>query len=85
MLLPVRPGDRAVACHMGAGTGDSSAELVLPRDPRYLPRGLFFLAAFAALYVARDVVLPILIAFVLKLLLQPAISGFCCTSTCRGR
>ena len=35
--------------------------------------GLFALAVFAALYVARSVILPIVLAFVLKLLLQPAV------------
>jgi predicted PurR-regulated permease PerM len=35
--------------------------------------GLFLLALLAAIYVAREIVLPIVLAFVLKLLLQPAV------------
>lgn len=52
-------------------------EISLPRDPQSIfLGGLFFLAALAALYVAGDIILPILIAFVLKLLLQPALAPF---------
>jgi predicted PurR-regulated permease PerM len=35
--------------------------------------GLFFLACFGVFYVAREIVLPIFLAFFLKLLLQPAV------------
>jgi len=49
----------------------------LPHDPKSIfLGGLFFLATLAALYVAADIILPILIAFLLKLLLQPALGPF---------
>ena len=35
--------------------------------------GLFFLAFLAALYAAREIVLPVVLAFVLALLLQPPV------------
>ena len=49
-------------------------DMPLPHEPRtvYLA-GLFFLACLAALYVAREVVLPVVLAVVLKLLLQPLV------------
>ncbi len=52
-------------------------EMSLPHDPKSIfLGGLFFLATLAALYVAGDIILPILIAFLLKLLLQPALGPF---------
>jgi len=45
----------------------------LPNDARLVVQfGLFMLAFFAALYVAAEIVLPVVLAFVIKLLLQPA-------------
>ena len=45
----------------------------LPRDASAVYRGgLFVLALFACLYAAREVALPLVLAFFLKLLLQPA-------------
>ena len=47
-------------------------DMPLPEDARTVfLGGLFLLASLAALYVASDIVLPILLAFVLNLLLQP--------------
>ena len=56
----------------------SSAEvpedLFLPSDPKVIfLGGLFVLAMLAAAYVAREIVLPLVFAIVLKLLLQPAL------------
>lgn len=46
----------------------------LPRDARAVFQGgLLVLAVLAALYVARDIAMPIILAFVLKLLLQPVV------------
>jgi predicted PurR-regulated permease PerM len=46
----------------------------LPSDPRIIfLAGLFAFALLAAAYVAQDIILPIIAAFVLKLLLQPAV------------
>jgi predicted PurR-regulated permease PerM len=51
-------------------------EMPLPSDPKTIfLGGLFFLAAFATFYVAREIVLPIVLAFILKLLLQPVVRG----------
>jgi predicted PurR-regulated permease PerM len=50
------------------------AEMPLPSNPQtFFLGGLFALAALAALYVASAVILPVVLAFVLKLLLQPAV------------
>jgi predicted PurR-regulated permease PerM len=44
----------------------------LPRDPKTVfLGGLFVLACMAVLYVASEIVLPLILAIVLKLLLQP--------------
>jgi predicted PurR-regulated permease PerM len=49
-----------------------SKEMPLPEDPRAVFQGgLFILALLAAAYVAKTVLLPIILAFILKLLLQP--------------
>ena len=48
-------------------------EMPLPSDPKVIfLGGLFALALLAALYVAAEIVLPFVLAVVLKLLLQPA-------------
>src|SRR5271168_71411 len=48
-------------------------DMPLPSDPKIIfLGGLFFLALLTAAYVAREVVLPLTFAIVLKLLLQPA-------------
>ena len=50
------------------------AEMPLPSDPRtFFLGGLFALAALAALYVASSIILPVVLALVLNLLLQPAV------------
>lgn len=46
----------------------------LPSDPRTVfLAGLFLLALLAALFVAREIILPLMLALVLKLLLQPVV------------
>ena len=48
-------------------------EMPLPSDPKVIfLGGLFALALLAAVSVAADIVLPLVLAVVLKLLLQPA-------------
>jgi predicted PurR-regulated permease PerM len=50
----------------------NDANIPLPSDPNtVLLTGLFLYATLAGAYVATEVVLPIILAFVLKLLLQP--------------
>ena len=54
-------------------SGDDQ-EMPLPSDFRTVFQGgLFVLALLAALYVAREIVLPIVLAFILNLLLQPGL------------
>lgn len=49
-------------------------EMPLPSDPRtFFLGGLFGLGALAALYVASAIILPVVLAFVLNLLLQPTV------------
>jgi predicted PurR-regulated permease PerM len=50
------------------------AELPLPSDPKSIfLGGLFILGLLAVAYVARDIIVPLILAFVLNLLLQPAL------------
>lgn len=54
-----------------AGEAD---EMPLPTDPRTVfLGGLFVIACLAVLYVAAEIVLPLILAIVLKLLLQPLV------------
>jgi predicted PurR-regulated permease PerM len=49
-------------------------EMPLPSDPKEVfLGGLFILAALACAYWASEIVLPLVLAFILKLLLQPAV------------
>jgi predicted PurR-regulated permease PerM len=49
-------------------------EMPLPSDPQtFFLGGLFALGVFAVLYLASAIILPVVLAFVLNLLLQPAI------------
>lgn len=48
-------------------------EMPLPSNPQtFFLAGLFILGALAAVYVASSIILPVVLAFALKLLLQPA-------------
>jgi predicted PurR-regulated permease PerM len=50
------------------------AEMPLPSDPRtFFLGGLFVLSFLAALYVASSIILPVVLAFALSLLLEPAV------------
>jgi predicted PurR-regulated permease PerM len=56
------------------GPADEQAETPLASDPRSIFQGgLFVLALLAALYAAREIVLPVVLALILNLLLQPAL------------
>jgi predicted PurR-regulated permease PerM len=51
---------------------EEPADMPLPEDPRVVFQGgLFLFALLAGAYFAKEVVLPIVLAFILKLLLQP--------------
>jgi predicted PurR-regulated permease PerM len=53
---------------------DASDDMPLPTDPRTVfLGGLFGLACLAVLYVASEIILPLILATVLKLLLQPLV------------
>ena len=56
-----------------APPAEEPEEMPLPSDPKVIfLGGLFALALLAAVYVAAEIVLPLVLAVVLKLLLQPA-------------
>jgi predicted PurR-regulated permease PerM len=65
-LVPEAPGPEEEA-HA------SESEMPLPSPQTFFLGGLFVLSVLAALYVASSIILPIMLAFVLKLLLQPAV------------
>jgi predicted PurR-regulated permease PerM len=56
-----------------ASNRPGQAEMPLPSVRNLFQGGLFVLAVLAALYAAREIVLPIVFAATLKLLLQPAL------------
>jgi predicted PurR-regulated permease PerM len=56
------------------GPAGEQVEMLLPSDfSGIFQGGLFLLALLAALYAAREIVLPVVLASILKLLLQPAV------------
>src|SRR3984893_5082663 len=72
-LAPVSD-DHPTEAHAAATEAADETEMPLPSDPRtFFLGGLFALAALTALYVASSVILPVVLAFVLNLLLQPAV------------
>lgn len=67
------PAELAVDALAAVKEVDEKKEMPLPDDPGMVfQAGLFVLALLAAAYFAEEVVLPIVLAFILKLLLQPA-------------
>jgi hypothetical protein len=53
---------------------EAEAEMPLPSNPQtFFLGGIFALGVFATLYLASPIILPVVLAFVLKLLLQPAV------------
>ena len=65
-LVPDAPGPDEEA-------NASESEMPLPSPQTFFLGGLFVLSVLAALYVASSIILPVMLAFVLKLLLQPAV------------
>ena len=60
-----------------ADVAASRGEIRLPQDYRsFMLTGIFVLLGFFALYFAREIMLPVSLALVLKLLLQPVMRGF---------
>jgi predicted PurR-regulated permease PerM len=57
----------------GLPPAEEPEDMPLPSDPKVIfLGGLFVLALLATAYVASEIVLPLVFAFILKLLLQPA-------------
>ena len=53
---------------------EGEAEMPLPSNPQtFFLGGIFALSVFATLYLASPIILPVVLAFVLQLLLQPAV------------
>jgi predicted PurR-regulated permease PerM len=70
-LTPV-PDDHSPVPH--ALVTDAEAEMPLPSNPQtFFLGGIFALSVFATLYLASSIILPVVLAFVLKLLLQPIV------------
>src|ERR1039458_6609308 len=70
-LTPV-PDDRPLEAL--AVVTEAEAEMPLPSNPQtFFLGGIFAFCVFAALYLASPIILPVVLAFVLKLLLQPAV------------
>ena len=64
-----RPG---VPTQPDAGAAFENSEMPLPTDPKTIfLGGLFVLAALTACYVTQSILVPVVMAFFLKLLLQP--------------
>jgi len=72
--LPSLPDDDLPKPTAAVTEAADETEMPLPSDPRtFFLGGLFGLGALAALYVASSIILPVVLAFVLNLLLQPAV------------
>ena len=72
-IVPVSD-DHLPEPHAAVTEAADEAEMPLPSDPRtFFLGGLFALGALAALYVASSIILPVVLALVLNLLLQPAV------------
>jgi predicted PurR-regulated permease PerM len=74
----VTAGDHTVGAVTEKKTFKAAAEadedMPLPTDPKTIfLGGLFTFAALAALYVASEIILPLVLAVVLKILLQPLV------------
>jgi predicted PurR-regulated permease PerM len=77
MSADSRPGDVAeIQPEDFADLAKPTEEMPLPTDLRtILLLGIFVLLSFYTLYVAREILIPILFAFILNLLLQPAMGA----------
>ena len=60
--------------HAAVTEAADDPEMPLPSNPQtFFLGGLFALGVFAVLYLASAIILPVILAFVLNLLLQPAV------------
>ena len=70
------PGEEAGPSEPNEVLTDAADEVEMPLPSNlqtFFLGGLFTLSALAAIYIASSIILPIVLAFVLKLLLQPAV------------
>ena len=67
------PGCGCVGAESRVDGISHAAEMPLPSPQTFFLGGLFALAVLATLYVASSIILPVVLAFVLQLLLQPAV------------
>jgi predicted PurR-regulated permease PerM len=73
-LMETSPVKEPGGTPVSDGHTDEQVETPLASDPRSIFQGgLFVLALLAALYAAREIVLPVVLAVILNLLLQPAL------------
>jgi hypothetical protein len=73
LLANRKAADRALAAAPPAAAAADDEDLPIPSDINTVfLGGLFLLTMLAAFYVASEIVLPIVLAFVLSLVLQPA-------------
>jgi predicted PurR-regulated permease PerM len=73
---PITPvtDDRLPEAHAAVTEAADETEMPLPSDPQtFFLGGLFALGVLAVLYLASAIILPVVLAFVLNLLLQPAV------------
>jgi hypothetical protein len=71
---PSSPKQDAGAPEPNALPTAAADEMPLPSSPQTFFRGgLLALAVLAAVYVASSIILPVMLAFVLQLILQPAV------------
>ena len=71
VVLNMAPNDQKIEAVLPAEVPE---EMPLPSDPKAtFLAGLFVLALLTTAFVAREIVLPLVFAIVLKLLLQPAL------------
>src|SRR5512133_740916 len=72
-IAPVS-GDDLPEPHAAVTEAADETEMPLPSDAQtFFLGGLFALGVFAVLYLASAIILPVVLAFVLNLLLQPAV------------
>ena len=72
--LPPVPDDDLPEPHAAVTEAADETEMPLPSDAQtFFLGGLFALGVLAALYVASSVILPVVLALVLNLLLQPGV------------
>jgi predicted PurR-regulated permease PerM len=72
---PIAPVDNHLPePHAAVTEAADETEMPLPSNPQtFFLGGLFALGVFAVLYLASAIILPVILAFVLNLLLQPAV------------